>query len=117
MELKILPIIEEQIAVEFTGKVNILSNFNRQYLGHFVFKNGELVVKNGEVQTRKKATTQIIQPHFDSQIRRDVQAYYDQFYNLKLHHFEVENVSAIQTDDERFSAHACGKPYEALNVG
>ncbi len=34
----------------------------------------------------------------------------------KLHHFEVENVSAIQTDDERFSAHACGKPYEALNA-
>jgi len=82
-----------------------------------VFKNGELVVKNGEVQIRKKATTQIMQPYFDSQIRRDVQAYYDQFYNLKLHHFEVENVSAIQTDAERFSAHACGKPYEALNVG
>jgi hypothetical protein len=36
---------------------------------------------------------------------------------LKLHHFEVENISAAQTDDERFSAHACGKPYEALNVG
>lgn len=43
MELKILPIIEEQMAVEFTGKVNILSTFNRQYLGHFVFKNGELI--------------------------------------------------------------------------
>jgi formylmethanofuran dehydrogenase subunit A len=80
-----------------------------------VFKNGDLVVKSGDVQIRKKATTQIMQPPFDAQIRRDVQHYYDQFYNLKLHHFEVENVSASQLDEERFATHACGKPYEVLN--
>jgi hypothetical protein len=32
-----------------------------------------------------------------------------------LHHFEVENVSASQLDEERFATHACGKPYEVLN--
>ncbi len=41
-ELKILSSIEEQVAVQFTGKVNVLSNFNRQYLGHVLFKNGEI---------------------------------------------------------------------------
>ena len=50
--------------------------FNR---ADFVFKNGELVIKNGEVQARKNGTTQIVQPHFESQIKRDVQTYYDQF--------------------------------------
>lgn len=35
--------IEEQIAVRFTGKVNVLSTYNRQYLGHLLFKDGEII--------------------------------------------------------------------------
>lgn len=42
LEFKILETIEEQIAVKFTGKVNVLSTFNHQYLGHVLFKNGEI---------------------------------------------------------------------------
>ena len=70
-----------------------------------------LVVKNGKVQTRRNGTTQTIQAHFEPQIERDVQAYYDRFYNLSLHNFTVEDVSFQQPDSERFVNHACGKPY------
>lgn len=41
-EFKILATIEEQVAVQFTGKVNVLATFNHQYLGHILFKNGEI---------------------------------------------------------------------------
>ena len=43
MDSKVLGVVEEQIAVQFTGKVNILATFNRQFLGHILFKNGEKV--------------------------------------------------------------------------
>jgi hypothetical protein len=43
MELKILQVIEEQIAVGFTGKVNVLARLNRQFLGHLLFKDGEII--------------------------------------------------------------------------
>jgi hypothetical protein len=43
MELKIMGVLDEQISVQFTGKVNILSSMNRQYLGHVLFKSGEIV--------------------------------------------------------------------------
>lgn len=43
MESKVMGVIEEQIAVGFTGKVNILASFNRQFLGHLLFKNGEII--------------------------------------------------------------------------
>lgn len=43
MDLRIIAVIEEQIAVRFTGKVNVLSTFNRQYLGQVLFKDGELI--------------------------------------------------------------------------
>lgn len=80
-----------------------------------VFKNGALVVKNGEVQSRREGTTQTIQAYFEPRIQQDVQAYYDQFYNLKLHNFQVEDVSFKQSDNERFISHPSGKPY-AVNV-
>lgn len=38
-----MSVIEEQIAVQFTGKVNVLSNYNRQFLGHLLFKDGEII--------------------------------------------------------------------------
>ena len=81
-----------------------------------VFKNGDLVVKNGEVLTRRNGTTQTIQAHFEPQIERDVQAYYDRFYNLSLNNFTVEDVSFQQPDSERFVSHACGKPYESSQI-
>lgn len=43
MESRILAAIEEQVAVKFTGKVNILASYNRQFLGHILFINGEVI--------------------------------------------------------------------------
>jgi formylmethanofuran dehydrogenase subunit A len=76
-----------------------------------VFKNGELVVKNGEVQQRIHGRTQTIQAQFDPHIKRDIQAYYDRFYNLSLDNFAVGDVSFNQSDGERFVMHDCGQPY------
>jgi hypothetical protein len=43
MNSKVLGVLEEQIVVGFTGKVNILATYNRQFLGHILFKNGEIL--------------------------------------------------------------------------
>lgn len=43
MDLKFVPVVEEQMSVMFTGKVNILSPFNHQYLGHLLFKDGKII--------------------------------------------------------------------------
>lgn len=79
---------------------------------HLVFKNGELVVKNGVVQQRLHGRTQTIQAQFDPQIKRDIQAYYDRFYNLSLDNFAVSEVGFDQTDGERFVMHNGGQPYQ-----
>lgn len=43
MESKVMGVIEEQQSVRFTGKVNVLAAFNRQFLGHIIFKDGEVI--------------------------------------------------------------------------
>jgi hypothetical protein len=67
MELKILSIIEEQIAVQFTGKVNVLSVVNRQYLGHVLFKDGEILQVFFRGQESLKAFYQLLIQDFNLQ--------------------------------------------------
>jgi hypothetical protein len=43
MDSKLMGVIEEQQSVQFTGKLNVLSTYNRQFLGHILFKNGEVI--------------------------------------------------------------------------
>jgi hypothetical protein len=64
MDFKITAVIEEQISVQFTGKVNILSNFNRQYLGHLTFHSGDLIRANYQGQKGLKAFYQIVLQEF-----------------------------------------------------
>lgn len=67
MESKVLGVIEEQIAVGFTGKVNILATFNRQYLGHILFKNGEIIQVNFNTHNGLKAFYQLIVQEYSLQ--------------------------------------------------
>ncbi len=64
MDLRITSVIEEQITVHFTGKVNILSQFNRQYLGHLLFKDGELLQVLFQGQKGLKAFYQLVIQEF-----------------------------------------------------
>jgi len=59
MQLNLITTIEEQMSVRFTGKVNILSNFNRQYLGHILFKDGDLIQVIFQVHKGLKAFYQV----------------------------------------------------------
>jgi len=60
MELKIISVIEEQIAVEFTGKINVLSTYNQQFLGQIIFKNGDILQVTFQVHKGLKAFYQLI---------------------------------------------------------
>jgi len=55
----------------------------------------------------------MIQVSFEPHIKRELQAYYDRFYNLSLDNFKVADVSFRQADSERFVSHDAGQPYLA----
>lgn len=54
-DFKVLSIFEEQVAVGFTGKLNVLSTFNHQFLGHVLFQNGQVVQAKLDDYTGMKA--------------------------------------------------------------
>jgi hypothetical protein len=67
MDSKVLAVIEEQIAVQFTGKVNILASYNRQFLGHILFKHGEVIQVTFNGNSGLKAFYQLIIQEFSLQ--------------------------------------------------
>ena len=77
MDLKIISVIEEQIAVQFTGKINILSSYNQQFLGHILFKDGDILQVTFNIHRGLKAFYQLIiqeysLQHFDYVVEPEV---------------------------------------------
>ena len=55
----------------------------------YVFKNGELVVKDGKVTKVVWGTTHVAKPAFDMSVEKGLNAYFDQFHSIQLDNFKI----------------------------
>jgi formylmethanofuran dehydrogenase subunit A len=88
----------------YTPQDNKEAMFDRATL---VFKNGRLVVRDGEVVERIRGTAQMIYPSYDPGIKRTIKNHFDRFYSLSLENFTIKDVDFVQRDQERFVVHDC----------
>lgn len=57
----------------------------------YVFKDGELVVRDGEVVKVTWGTTHIVKPDYDLSIESDLQQYFDRYLTMKLGNFKISD--------------------------
>jgi formylmethanofuran dehydrogenase subunit A len=57
----------------------------------YVFKDGELVVKDGEVIHVKWGTTHVVRPDFDISIEKDLKPYFDRYLTMKMGNFKISD--------------------------
>jgi formylmethanofuran dehydrogenase subunit A len=57
----------------------------------YVFKDGELVVKDGEVIHVKWGTTHVVRPDFDLSIEKDLKPYFDRYLTMKMGNFKISD--------------------------
>jgi formylmethanofuran dehydrogenase subunit A len=57
----------------------------------YVFKDGELVVKDGKVVKVVWGATHTAKPAFDIGVERDLKAYFDQYHTIQLNNFKISN--------------------------
>lgn len=88
----------------YTRQDNKEAMFDRAAL---VFKNGRLVVRDGEVVECIRGTAQMIYPSYDPGIKRTIKNHFDRFYSLSLENFTIKDVDFVQRDQERFVVHDC----------
>jgi formylmethanofuran dehydrogenase subunit A len=57
----------------------------------FVFKDGELVVRDGKIVKVTWGTTHVVRPEFDSGIEKLLKPYFDRYLTMKLGNFRIYN--------------------------
>ncbi len=57
----------------------------------FVFKDGELVVRDGQVVKVTWGTTHIVKPDWDPGIEKNLQNYFERFMTMKLGNFKISD--------------------------
>lgn len=55
----------------------------------YVFKDGELVVRNGEVVKVTWGKTHTVKPEFDRGIEKDIKKYFDKYHTMNMEHFKI----------------------------
>jgi formylmethanofuran dehydrogenase subunit A len=58
---------------------------------NYVFKDGELVVKDGQVVKVTWGTTHVVRPHYDASVEKDLKAYFDKYLTMKIGNFKISD--------------------------
>ena len=57
----------------------------------YVFKDGELVVKDGQVVQVTWGTTHVARPDYDPAVEKDLKKYFDRYLTMKLGNFKISD--------------------------
>ncbi|SNR71058.1 formylmethanofuran dehydrogenase, subunit A /formyltransferase/hydrolase complex subunit A [Methylobacillus rhizosphaerae] len=63
----------------------------------YVFKDGELVVRNGEVVKVTWGSTHTVKPDFDRSIEKDLKQYFDRYHTMNMENYKV-NANELEDD-------------------
>jgi formylmethanofuran dehydrogenase subunit A len=58
---------------------------------NYVFKNGELVVKDGKVVKVTWGTTHVVRPHYDASVEKDLKDYFNRYLTMKVGNFKISD--------------------------
>ena len=61
----------------------------------YVFKDGKMVVKNGQLIDVSWGTTHVVKPEYDASVERSLKSYFDRYQTMNLGNFKI-------SDDEIF---------------
>lgn len=73
----------------------------------YVFKDGELVVRNGEVVKVTWGSTHVVRPEFDNTIEKELSSYFDRYLSMKLSNFKIDDEEIVHHGRGRIQVHSC----------
>ncbi|MCQ8129071.1 formylmethanofuran dehydrogenase subunit A [Methylomonas rivi] len=71
----------------------------------YVFKDGELVVQDGQVVKVTWGTTHIVKPDYDLSIEKDLKPYFDKYLTMKLGNFKISDDEISEDGRGSLTAH------------
>jgi formylmethanofuran dehydrogenase subunit A len=62
----------------------------------FVFKNGELIVRDGKIIKVVQGATHVARPDYDRAIERPLKDYFERFHTMRMENFKVSDEEVIE---------------------
>ncbi len=73
----------------------------------YVFKNGELVVKDGAINKVVWGATQVVRPEYDPAIEKSLHEFFDRYHTMRLEHFKMQDEEIAGNGGGRIQVHPC----------
>ena len=75
----------------------------------YVFKNGELVVKDGQVVKVVWGATHVTKPAFDIGVEQDLRKYFEQYHTIQCDNFKISDDEITDNGHGRIAVHTKGE--------
>jgi len=76
----------------------------------YVFKNGKMIVKDGQIIETVKGVTHVVKPDYDKSIEKSLRTYFDKFQTISLDNFKISNDEMEECIGSQVVEHPCKKP-------
>lgn len=73
----------------------------------YVFKDGELVAKNGKIVKVSTGGTHVLRPEYDKSIERLLKSYFDKYQTVKLGNFKIDDDEIVEHGNGNIIVQPC----------
>ena len=73
----------------------------------YVFKNGELIVRNGKIVKVVNGATHTLRPEFDKSIEKSLKPYFDRYQTVSLNNFKIDDDEIIEHGNGKIIVQPC----------
>ena len=86
----------------YTEQANFEAMFGRP---DYVFKSGELVVKDGKIVKVVWGATHVTKPNFDIGVEKNLKQYFDNYHTIQLDNFKISNDEIVDNGRGKIIEH------------
>ncbi len=73
----------------------------------YVFKDGELIVRNGKIVKVINGNTHTLRPEYDKSIERSLKKYFDKYQTIKLGNFKIDDDEILEHGNNKIIIQPC----------
>lgn len=76
----------------------------------FVFKDGELVARNGKIVKVTQGATHVVRPGFDRGVEKRLRDYFDRYHTIGFDNFPISSDELVECGSREAIVHPCRRP-------
>jgi formylmethanofuran dehydrogenase subunit A len=76
----------------------------------YVFKDGELVARDGRIVKVVRGATHVVRPDFDRGIEKRLQDYFERYHTIRFDNFPISMDELVECGSREILVHPCARP-------